>query len=229
LVGGWETVQQTFTLYEQMVDAFDIGLLRKYITEFGVRGITHIGANECQELEHYKKLGFGEDQVVWVEAIPAMVDRMTERGVKNIYSAVIDETQRDVVFNVTNNNGLSSSILELGTHKNHHPNIDVVQTLTLRTSTLKEFLDSHNLPTGCSDMLVLDVQGAELRVLRGSPEVLKDVKIIVTEINTEEVYKGAGLWDDLTRFLKEHGFVCVRHVLYGRLNYGDALYVRDLK
>jgi hypothetical protein len=52
--------------------------------------------------------------------------------------------------------------------------------------------------------------------------------MICTEINTEELYTGAGLFKDLRAFLESRGFECVSSVLTER-NWGDALFVRRRK
>jgi FkbM family methyltransferase len=203
----------------------DSKLIKTWIDTTKSKGIFHIGANTCQELELYNNtFGIPSEQIVWIEAIPSIVETMKQRGIKNIYSAVLDETAREISFNITNNNAESSSILELNTHLKHHPTVHVVKKLSLTTQTFQQFVDTHTLPDGVLDFLVMDIQGAELRVLRGSPDLLKNIKMICTEINVEELYKGAGLFNDLTNFLDIHGFKCVSSIVNSH-NWGDALYI----
>jgi FkbM family methyltransferase len=204
----------------------DARLMKSYIDKLQIRGIFHIGANTCQELGLYNNVfGIPSHQIVWIEAIPSIVNIMKQRGIQNIYQTVFDRTPGEVSFNVTNNNGESSSILALKTHLIQHPHVKVSQILLLKTETFENFVSTHSLPTGCLDFLVMDIQGAELQVLSGSPNVLKDVKMICTEINSEELYAGAGLFSDLTAFLESHGFVCVSSVINNH-KWGDALYVK---
>jgi FkbM family methyltransferase len=204
-----------------------IGSMQKvYIEKLAIRGIVHIGANTCQELSLYTKTyQIPESQVVWVEAIPHLVQQLKSRGIKNVYQAVLDKTAGEVEFNVTNNNGESSSILNLKTHLDRYPNIRVNNKLTLKTETLSTFISNNAIPENCLDFLVLDIQGAELRVLSGSPEVLKNVKMICTEICVEELYEGYGLFKDLNLFMESCGFVCVAKEINSQ-NWGDALYIR---
>jgi len=206
----------------------DSKLLKSWIDTTKSKGIFHIGANSCQELSLYEHtFGIPPSQIVWIEAIPWIVDSMKEKGIQNIYQTVFDEIPGEVSFKVTNNDGQSSSILDLKTHLIQHPSVQVSQTLLLKTETFEHFVNSNSLPTGCLDFLVMDIQGAELQVLRGSPGILKDVKMICTEVNVEELYAGAGLFHDLTAFLKEHNFTCISSCLTGN-GWGDALYIKDL-
>jgi FkbM family methyltransferase len=153
------------------------------------------------------------------------VNILQKRGIKNVFQAVLDETPGSVEFLITNNNGQSSSILELNTVLDVHPEIRVIQKLILNTDTLENFVRKHTLPDGCLEFIVMDIQGAELRVLRGSPNTLKHCKMLLTEISSEELYKGLGLFKDLNLFLEEQGFICVKHYFNDK-NYGDALYIR---
>jgi FkbM family methyltransferase len=204
----------------------DNKLMKNYINKLNIRGIMHIGANTCQELNLYTNFfNIPDSQIVWIEAIPLIVNILNKRGIKNVFQVVLDEKPGKVEFLVTNNEGQSSSILELKTHLDIHPEIRVIQKLLLDSTTLEKFVSESILPKGCLDFIVMDIQGAELRVLRGSPNILKECKMLCTEILNDELYEGAGLFKDLNLFLEEHGFVCVKHVLNDK-NYGDALYIR---
>jgi FkbM family methyltransferase len=200
-------------------------LIRSYIQKIGVRGIFHVGASFCQELSMYEKFGIPANQIVWIEAIPDIVEKMKANGIQNMYQAVFAEVPGELSFNVTSNNGESSSILALKQHLNEHPEVQLSHNLTLQAQTMKHFVDTNQLPEGCLDFLVMDIQGAELHVLRGSPEVLKDVKMIVTEVSTAELYAGQGLFSEVTSFLETHGFECVQKFI-NRQNWGDAFYIR---
>jgi FkbM family methyltransferase len=203
----------------------DKTIIKHYINKLNIQGILHVGANSCQELKMYtEEFGIPDSQIVWVEAIPLLVNILKKRGIKNVFQAVLDEIPGSVEFLITNNNGESSSILELKTHSNIHPEIRVIQKLVLDTQTLETFVTKNNLPQKCLDFIVLDIQGAELRVLRGSPDILKNTKLICTEIMYDELYSGAGVFKDLDEYLSLCGFVLVKKIV--NEYYGDALYVK---
>ncbi len=97
------------------------------------------------------------------------------------------------------------------------------------------------------DFLKLDVQGAELDVLRGAGHLLHDVLVIQTEVEFVPLYKGQPLFADIDAFLRASGFqfhafggIARRFVwpfqkvagspLQGmnQTLWADALYIRDL-
>lgn len=97
-----------------------------------------------------------------------------------------------------------------------------------------------------ADYLKLDVQGAELDVLRGAEETLRSVVVIQTEVEFVPIYRGQPLFADVDRFLRMHGFmfhrfegtegrvlqtVPVRHdneQERRQLLWADAVYIRDI-
>jgi hypothetical protein len=52
----------------------------------------------------------------------------------------------------------------------------------------------------------VDVQGAELDVLRGAERSLESARVIETEVEFQELYRGQPLFTDVDRFLRERGF-----------------------
>jgi FkbM family methyltransferase len=69
------------------------------------------------------------------------------------------------------------------------------------------------------DFLKIDVQGAELDVIRGGPARLKDTVMIVTEVEFLEMYKGQPLFADVDQEMRRQGFGL--HVMGSRM--GPAL------
>jgi FkbM family methyltransferase len=57
------------------------------------------------------------------------------------------------------------------------------------------------------DVIKLDTQGSELDVLRGAARSLETVIAVQTEVEFNRMYEGQPLFDDVDRFLRDHGFV----------------------
>lgn len=62
-------------------------------------------------------------------------------------------------------------------------------------------------PFAAPDLIKVDVQGAELSVLRGGLDVLSRAQAVVLEVSVVDSYKGAPLFAEVIRFMDEHGFV----------------------
>lgn len=186
-----------------------------------IRGIMHIGAHECEEDQSYRNNGISD--IVWIEAIPSLYEKMKSKG-HNVHNYVVSDVVEDIVLNIANN-GQSSSILELGTHALYYPNITYVGEYSTSTNTIANIYKDLNLDPKAYNFWNLDIQGVELRALRGAGDILKNVDFIYTEVNTEHVYKNCGTIGELDKYLENYGFVRTRTAMteYG---WGDALYVK---
>ncbi|WCJ59683.1 FkbM family methyltransferase [Fontisphaera persica] len=56
------------------------------------------------------------------------------------------------------------------------------------------------------DTIIIDVQGAELEVLKGAKKTLKKIKYIITEASDYSAYKGCCTLNELADYLRMHGF-----------------------
>jgi FkbM family methyltransferase len=189
-----------------------------------IKGILHVGAHECEEREEYNRFGISDANIYWVEGNEEKVNQMKQTGIPNLYLALVDETERDVIFNITNN-GQSSSILDLDTHTKHYPHIVVSEARPMRTTTLKSLIERESIPIQTCNFWNFDIQGAELLVLKGAAEYIQYADYIYLEVNVETLYKNCALLSDIDTFLAEKGFarVGIKIVEQG---WGDALYIR---
>lgn len=77
----------------------------------------------------------------------------------------------------------------------------------VKTVTLDDWAQENNVER--VDMLWLDMQGYELFALKHGLNVLKNVKIIHTEVEFVEAYAGQPLYQEVLTWLTEQGFVVV--------------------
>jgi FkbM family methyltransferase len=189
-----------------------------------ISGAFHIGAHECEELSFYNNLGLTNSDVVWIDAIPTKVVENKNKGIPNIYNAVItDKDDEDVIFNISNN-GQSSSVLNFGTHSNEHPSVIYVDKLYQKSITIDTFLERNNIDITKFDFWNFDIQGAELMALNGAIKSIKYAKVLYLEVNEKELYKNCGLISDIDDFLSKYNFKRVLTVMTEH-GWGDAVYI----
>jgi FkbM family methyltransferase len=194
-------------------------MVKKYNIIF--KGILHVGAHECEELKEYEEY-ITRDKILWVEALPNKVElcKKLYPGVL-IENAVVSDKEENVTFNISNN-GQSSSILEFGLHLHFHPQVHYIHSFEVETKLLKDILPKYDIKY---NFLNFDIQGAELKALKGMEEYLPDVDYLYTEINSDYVYKGCVLVDELDKYLFKFGLVRVE-TRWTDCRWGDALYIR---
>ena len=194
---------------------------KKY--NINISGILHIGANDCTEYDEYKSI---TNNIVYIEANPTIVENVKQKNHNiNIYQELISNIDNELLeFNISNNNSQSSSILQFNLHKRNHPNIKFINTIPLKSTTIDTFISKYNIIN--INTLVLDIQGIELRALKGSINLLNNIKIIYTEVNIDETYINCDKMDEIDDFLLIYGFKRVYTHIFENHTYGDALYIK---
>jgi hypothetical protein len=72
--------------------------------DINVNGVFHVGAHECEELLFYNSFGVKNENMIWIDAMEHKVNEAIDRGIPNVYCALVtDKDDEDVFFNVSNN------------------------------------------------------------------------------------------------------------------------------
>ena len=76
------------------------------------------------------------------------------------------------------------------------------------------------------DFAHMDVQGAEMMVLRGGKRAFEKTRAFWVEVANIELYKNQPLKHDITKWFFGRGFKCLKDTCVNK-KYGDMLFVRD--
>jgi FkbM family methyltransferase len=115
------------------------------------------------------------------------------------------------------------------------------RTVQVETVSLDEFCASEEIHS--IDFLQIDVQGADLQVLKGAKQLLRSsVLAIQVEVEYAPLYVGQPMFADVDRYLREQGFSLFditvarrsRSVIQsvarpGQPLWGDAIYLREIE
>jgi FkbM family methyltransferase len=184
-----------------------------------VRGVIHIGANRGQERDEYAASGL---DVLWIEPIPDVFDEL-ESNIRHLprqralRCLISDRDDKEYAFNISNNEGLSSSIFGLHQHKDIWPEVAYTRTMVLRSRKLSTVVRDERIDMKAFDALVIDTQGSELLVLKGAESILPHIKYIKAEAADFESYAGGCTAQELIDYLARFGFrVTSRHAFAKR-------------
>jgi len=109
--------------------------------------------------------------------------------------------------------------------------LDLQEVISVPTQTLDSWTEQEKIDDLYA--LKLDVQGAELLVLRGAQRLLNTtIKVVLTEIQFVHLYEGSVLFRDIETFLASAGFQLYQmYNLHsgsdGQLLFGDAIFLRN--
>ena len=202
-----------------------------------LNGVIHVGAHRGEEINEYGDLG--AKTVIWVEANPEVFDEMCimlTNAEANIDShafqyAASTEDHGTAEFNryygpdaghLVGNKGCSSLLKAEGRFEEWYKDTIEVETITIDTLLEEEGFNVEDF-----QLLNMDVQGAELMVLKGSKKVLDNVKWITTEATWEDPdYIDNVMYDELKSFLESKGFVETQIIPHAE-NWGDVLFVKE--
>ena len=161
----------------------------EYLNTKSIQNVVHIGADRGGELPQYRNLG--AKKVVWVEANPDVYGELLENlGIMNIsevesipFNQLISDTDDvSTEFNIyygpdaghlIGNKGMSSML------KAEYPVSECYKgSLELNALTLDTFLERNELGFDF-DMVNIDTQGAEFKVLKGASKLLEKIKYTI--------------------------------------------------
>ena len=122
--------------------------------------------------------------------------------------AVENHSSSNANMYITQNKG-SSSLLQPTKDANEFWEGNPLSTqkeVKVETITIDSYCQKHNIQT--IDILKIDVQGSELKVLQGAALMIQErrVKLIFTEISIAPNYKGQSEIDQVIKFLRENKY-----------------------
>jgi FkbM family methyltransferase len=147
--------------------------------------------------------------------------------------AIIDvaaaDRRAETDFHVSRSSDSSSLLPITKRYTTAFPGTETAAVARVRTERLDEFLDCDSLRRPV--LLKIDVQGAELAVLRGTERLLRCIDEVFVECSFVEFYEGQPLIDDVVSHLHERAFRLsgIYSVVYdgeGRCLQADLLFTR---
>jgi hypothetical protein len=107
-------------------------------------------------------------------------------------------------------------------HRSSFPEVHVSDVIKIRTKTLDEIM-AENLNVS---LLLLDLQGVELEVLKGAEETLKRTEFIYTEVSLTELYTKQALFSDILIFLNNQSFFLHSFEIVEKSGHGNAFFTK---
>ena len=187
-----------------------LNLLKKYkINDFDF--ILDVGAGWGLESENFGKK-FPEKTIYSFEGNPDSIaeceKNIKSENVKLIKKLVWDENTFIDFFPCTNGNPGASSVFLINEEYNEFELILQSHKLKIETIKLDSFIDNNQL-NDSKGIIWMDLQGSELKALKGLEKNLKDIVAIWTEAQYRPIYDGVNTFDEIDDFLQLKGYILV--------------------
>lgn len=187
--------------------------------------VIHVGAWEGVDVPEYLELEI--PRITLIEALPEKANLLrtkyaTYENVEILEFAASDKSGEFVTFYPMNYG--SSSLLKPNLNSLREIFADFTEMEAIKVQTLK--LDDITTRAVDQTMLIIDVQGAELQVLKGAVTALGKTLLIKVEVSTVEYYEGQSHQAQIEQFLKSHDFVKISQRITKTMGQGDAIFIR---
>lgn len=204
-----------------------IGKLEKYLDDRPRKGVIHIGGHDGEERVWYKAQGF--TPVIWFEPnvnlFPRLTANIKEYPGNVAYNLGVHDTLKEAFLHISSNDGQSSSLLPLGTHKIHAPHVRYVQEQKIKLTRMDDFIKEKNINIKDYNFLNLDIQGVELNAIKSFGKLIEAFDYVYVEVNEAELYVGCSLLPDVDAYLGSFGFIRLITEIT-KAEWGDTLYKR---
>ena len=192
------------------------------------KGVFHVGAHHGQEMDLYDSMGV-KNVVMFEPSSLNFKVLQTNVGSKAflVNKALGSKVESAKLRIEKSNGGMSNSLLDPSLHLKQYPHIAFQDFEEVEVVTLDSWCSDNRSRANCN-MMSIDVQGFELEVLMGAKQTLKNVEMIVCEVNRDELYKDCAQVIEIDTFLRYHGFRRVMTNWEG-VTWGDACYIKEEK
>lgn len=193
-----------------------------------ITGVVHVGAHRCEEFSLYERLGV--KRVIWFEADPSLYNDIKEKykdKTNNLFfNYAVSNENGEKEFNIANNDGASSSLLEFKRHSYYYKDIKYVKKITVPTITLDHFFETNNIDMKEFNYLYIDTQGTEYIILEGSKKLLENISYVYLELNFEEMYSDCKLFNEIDAFLSRNYGILRKATEMTSQGWGDGFYIK---
>lgn len=196
-------------------NTFAFKISKYYSKDIQYISLIDIGANRGIFFDELQKIFSNSTiEALLIEPIPECILELKKKFSKNKNITIGEYAASNVIESrefFINKYDVTSSLL-IFKHDRHELkdiNTSINRSIRLITNTLDNIIIEKHYNPNIIDIIKIDVQGFEDRVLSGATEILKRTKFIWIEVSFKPLYNGSCLFHDVHKVLCDLNFVLV--------------------
>jgi FkbM family methyltransferase len=213
-------------------DLFDFSPQHQALIELHpFNSVLHIGANIGQELSLYNYMNV--EKVIWIEPDEQAFKKLTKRA--KAYSKMDNQLINELITEFSNEKVTYYKFSQSGANSIYEPTEKylkskkkryVTNTVSTHSLNIEDAMKKHDVTfQGINNLLVIDVQGGELSVLKGfNVATLMKFRVIMCELSSG-LYKNNIPPTEIKSFLQKFGY---REFLAPIRASDDGVFVRTI-
>ena len=173
--------------------------------------VLDVGSNKGEFAAIYLEL-YPCSEIKCFEPIPALADELSRKFESDpnvaVFECALSDSDGKSVLQVTRNIASSSLLVPNSSNIISDNGADVVDSIEVRRRKLDDILDADELKHR-KILCKVDVQGAELSMLKGASKSLKFIDTLILECGFSPLYEGEASFSEIYEFVQLHGFEVV--------------------
>jgi len=215
------------------VDLIDPYAEQRRILGAAIQTVFEVGAFDGRDCVNYAKL-FPEAKVFAFEPVPesfALVQQVAAANPRILaFNAALADVPGTAEFHLSNWVDASSLLKPKNTGSSFDAYQASSRSIEVTVDTIDAVCERENVDH--IDLLKMDAQGAELKILSGAQGMFERdaIDMVFSEVHFIESYEGAARFEQVMALLVQHGFKFhsfygLNHNHRGQTTWGDALFV----
>jgi FkbM family methyltransferase len=141
------------------------------------------------------------------EAYSKLVNNVESFSKVSCHNVALGSEEDTLTMNISSNRDSSSLLPMLQLHQKEFPQIDMNNQIQVPVVRLDDYVERHQLTM--PDVVKIDVQGYEIRVINGGVKTISQSKYCVLEMSFQPLYDGSPLFDEVYSRMRDLGFKLV--------------------
>lgn len=177
-----------------------------------VKGMIEVGASIGEEIPDWER--FSISSQIFIEPITELFTVLDQRAKQQVhnpnvkcFNIALSDFDGEADFHISSGSYCSSSLLDFSKEA-------IRYGLTYQTSAIQKvqvrkldsMVESGEINLADYNLLFVDVQGNEFKLMKGAEKSLPSFDFIFCEVNFIPIYKGATLWAEFREYMLARDF-----------------------